>query len=409
MMASSGSDNGNFDDKARQYWAAWGDAMRHGQAGAAAQQPPPASGSDAPQDWRKAVYWWSQLLPTQAAPQAQEAIDRFRTQAGDWFGTMQQVAAQFAGRDTSANEVAEAWRQAVQGQGEQLMQWTLGSLRGGSPGGFDPWLQDAAQALQKWREENAPWLDMPAFGLNRNHQSRLQKLARAQQEFQAQSEAYGEQLKAAIEQAFARFASKLSEHESSGSQLTSARALFDLWIEAAEESYADVALSEQFRKVYGGFANAHMRLRAALQEEVEQLSERFGMPTRSEMDAAHRRIAELERLVRRMLRNAASPASKPAAAPQPETVTSAAGKRASSASASAAAARPAEAARAVKPGASKKASVDRTATKKAAPKQAPAVSKSTKTTSVKKRGGAKSPPKPADRKPAAGKKRGAQA
>lgn len=408
-MASSGSDNGNFDDKARQYWAAWGDAMRHGQAGAAAQQPPPASGSDAPQDWRKAVDWWSQLLPTQAAPQAQEAIDRFRTQAGDWFGTMQQVAAQFAGRDTSANEVAEAWRQAVQGQGEQLMQWTLGSLRGGSPGGFDPWLQDAAQALQKWREENAPWLDMPAFGLNRNHQSRLQKLARAQQEFQAQSEAYGEQLKAAIEQAFARFASKLSEHESSGRQLTSARALFDLWIEAAEESYADVALSEQFRKVYGGFANAHMRLRAALQEEVEQLSERFGMPTRSEMDAAHRRIAELERLVRRMLRNAASPASKPAAAPQPETVTSAAGKRASSASASAAAARPAEAARAVKPGASKKASVDRTATKKAAPKQAPAVSKSTKTTSVKKRGGAKSPPKPADRKPAAGKKRGAQA
>lgn len=96
-MASSGSDNGNFDDKARQYWAAWGDAMRHGQAGAAAQQPPPASAGDAPQDWRKAVDWWSQLLPTQAAPQAQEAINRFRTQAGDWLGTMQQVAAQFAG------------------------------------------------------------------------------------------------------------------------------------------------------------------------------------------------------------------------------------------------------------------------------------------------------------------------
>ncbi|ASK96723.1 class III poly(R)-hydroxyalkanoic acid synthase subunit PhaE [Xanthomonas campestris pv. merremiae] len=408
MMASSGSDNGNFDDKARQYWAAWGDAMRHGQAGAAAQQPPPTSGSDAPQDWRKAVDWWSQLLPTQAAPQAQEAIDRFRTQAGDWFGTMQQVAAQFAGRDTSANEVADAWRQAVQGQGEQLMQWTLGSLRGGSPGGFDLWLQDAAQALQKWREENAPWLDMPAFGLNRNHQSRLQKLARAQQEFQAQSEAYGEQLKAAIEQAFARFASKLSEHESSGSQLTSARALFDLWIEAAEESYADVALSEQFGKVYGGFANAHMRLRAALQEEVEQLSERFGMPTRSEMDAAHRRIAELERLVRRMLRNAASPASKPAASAQRAPETPAAGKRASSAGASAVA-RPAGAARAVKQGASKKAPVDKTATKKAAPKKTPAVAKSTKTTSPKRHGGATSSPEPAARKRAAAKKRGAQA
>ena len=104
--------------------------------------------------------------------------------------------------------------------------------------------------------------------------------------------------------------------------------MFDLWIEAAEESYADVALSDQFREVYGGFANAHMRLRAALQQEVEQVSERFGMPTRSEMDAAHRRIAELERAVRRMLRGAqakpaAASAPKPDAGPAPVAAASA--------------------------------------------------------------------------------------
>ncbi|PPU41286.1 class III poly(R)-hydroxyalkanoic acid synthase subunit PhaE [Xanthomonas arboricola] len=378
MMATSGSDNGNFEDKARQYWSAWGDAMRHGQAGAAAQPgavPATGPGSDAPQDWRKAMDWWSQLLPTQAAPQAQEAIDRFRHQAGDWFGTMQQVAAQFAGRDTSANEVSEAWRRAVQGQGEQLMQWTLGSLRGGSPGGFDPWLQDAAQALAKWREENAPWLDMPAFGLNRNHQARLQTLARAQQEYQAQSQAYGEQLKSAIEQAFGRFASKLGEHESSGSQLTSARALFDLWIEAAEESYADVALSDQFREVYGGFANAHMRLRAALQEEVEQLSERFGMPTRSEMDAAHRRIAELERAVRRMLRTAASPAGKPAAAAA-DPVAPATARRAPAAKPDAAP-KPAAATRSVKKPPAKTSPAKNTKASKSASRPSPGTSAGT--------------------------------
>lgn len=403
-MASSGSNNGNFDDKARQYWAAWGDAMRHGQAGAAAQQPPPAPGGDAPQDWRKAMDWWSQLLPSQAAPQAQEAINRFRTQAGDWFGTMQQVAAQFVGRDTSANEVADAWRQAMQGQGEQLMQWTLGSLHGGSPGGFDPWLQEAAQTLQKWREENAQWLHMPAFGLNRNHQARLQKLARAQQEFQAQSQAYGEQLKAAIEQAFGRFTSKLSEHESSGSQLTSARALFDLWIEAAEESYADVALSDQFREVYGGFANAHMRLRAALQEEIEQLSERFGMPTRSEMDAAHRRIAELERAVRRMLRTASSPAGKPAPVSKPDPVRPAVGKRRSTVNASRAA-RPADAARA----AAQRASTQKTTTTKTATPRTSAVKMPAKAGSANKNTGAKPAANSAAVKGVARKKHGAQA
>lgn len=393
-MASSGSDNGN-EDKARQYWNAWGDAMRHGQSGSAA--PPGAvpgmgPGTDAPQDWRKAMDWWSQLLPTQAAPQAQEAIDRFRNQAGDWFGTMQQVAAQFAGRDTSANEVSDAWRNAVQGQGEQLMQWTLGSLRGGSPGGFDPWLQQAAQSLEKWQQENAPWLQMPAFGLNRNHQARLQTLARAQQDYQAQSQAYGEQLKSAIEQAFGRFTSKLGEHESSGSQLTSARALFDLWIEAAEESYADIALSDRFREVYGGFANAHMRLRAALQEEVEQLSERFGMPTRSEMDAAHRRIAELERAVRRIVRSAASPASKPAATSAADPATRATAKRASSSKA-----------RAVAEAATATGAVKKTSAKKSPVKKSPA-KKATASKTVPKPVVGKPAGKPSTRKP-----RGAQA
>ncbi|WP_426787992.1 class III poly(R)-hydroxyalkanoic acid synthase subunit PhaE [Xanthomonas campestris] len=375
-MTTSGSDNGNFEDKARQYWSAWGDAMRHGQSASAAQ-PPPGPAGETPQDWRKAVDWWSQVLPTQAAPQAQEAINRFRTQAGDWYGTMQQVAAQFAGRDTSASAVSDAWRHAVQGQGEQLMQWTLGSLRGGSKGGFDPWLQEAAQALQRWREDNAAWLEMPAFGLNRNHQSRWQTLARAQQDYQAQSQAYAEQLKAAIDQAFARFERKLSEHETSGSQLTSARALFDLWIEAAEESYADVALSDQFREVYGGFANAHMRLRAALQQEVEQVSERFGMPTRSEMDAAHRRIAELERAVRRMLRGAQA---KPAAASAPKPDAGPAPVAAASAPSRAAAKPRTEAETAPAKRATRKTAAAPETSRPKAPNTPPAAKKATKTT-----------------------------
>ncbi len=308
-MTTGAAGGGDFEALARQYWSAWGDALRQG-------GPAGAPGPDVARDgWQQAVQWWTQLLPTDATPQAQDTVERFRRQAGDWFGTMQQVAARFAGRDTSAAEVADAWRQAVSGQGEQLMQWTLGALRGGGHDAFDPWVQEAAQALEKWRQDNASWLELPAFGLGRNHQARWQTLARVQQDYQAQSQAYADQLRTAIERAFGLFEAKLAEHETSGSQLTSARALFDLWIEAAEEAYAAIALSEEFRQVYGGFANAHMRLRAALQQEVEQLSERFGMPTRSEMDAAHRRIAELERTLRRLAAAVAAQAAAAGAAP----------------------------------------------------------------------------------------------
>ncbi|KAG1078533.1 hypothetical protein G6F40_016672 [Rhizopus arrhizus] len=45
------------------------------------------------------------------------------------------------------------------------------------------------------------------------------------------------------------FEQRLAQHEQPGSQLTSARAMFDLWIEVAEEAYAKVAISEPFQQV----------------------------------------------------------------------------------------------------------------------------------------------------------------
>ena len=65
-------------------------------------------------------------------------------------------------------------------------------------------------------------------------------------------------------------------------------------------------MSPEFREVYGALVNAQMRLRQGVQREVEQACAQLGMPTRSEVDAAHRKIAELERALRRM-RDAADP------------------------------------------------------------------------------------------------------
>ncbi|KLD78389.1 class III poly(R)-hydroxyalkanoic acid synthase subunit PhaE [Xanthomonas hyacinthi] len=309
MKASSGNDAGDFEALARQYWSAWSEALRQGGA-APAQQPAEGAGSGG---WREAIDSWAQWLPRGTAAQAEEAVSRLQQQAGDWFGAMQQVAAQFAGRDASSADVAAAWKQQVQGQREQMLQWLLGTARGVGQAGVDPWLQQAAQWLQGWQRDSGPWLQMPGFGPGRNHHARWRALAKAQQEYQAQLQAYLGQLQGAIDRAFGVFEAKLREHEDPGSQLTNARAMFDLWIDAAEEAYAASALSQEFREVYAGFANAQMRLRALLQRETEQLCEQLGLPTRSELDAAHRHIADLERRLRRLERGAA-PAQPHAAA-----------------------------------------------------------------------------------------------
>ena len=95
------------------------------------------------------------------------------------------------------------------------------------------------------------------------------------------------------------------------------RALFDLWVDAAEEAYADTALSTEYRKAYGELVNAQMQLRATTQAIAEQTANILGMPSRTELDSAHRKIAELERQLRRLQRKAddAAPAAASAAKP----------------------------------------------------------------------------------------------
>jgi len=350
-MTSSAHDAGSsdFEALARQYFGAWGDALRHATT-------PGAPAGDGPASWQRLFDGWGQLLPDAGQGAPEDALRRFREQAGSWYGTMQEVASRFAGRDASSADVAQAWREAVKGQGDGMLQWMLQGARGSTQAGAS--VPEFAAWLQQWQLQAGPWLQSPAFGPGREHQARWQSLLRAQEEYQQHSRAYVEQIKQALEEAFDLFEQRLAQHEQPGSQLTSARAMFDLWIEVAEEAYAKVAMSEPFQQVYAALGNAQMRLRAGLQREVEQMSERIGLPTRTEMDAAHRRIAELERSLRRLQAQVAvlagTDAVDPVAQPAPARVKPVARKPVKKAA-------PA-----------KKAPTTRPAAKKAAEKKAPA-------------------------------------
>lgn len=321
MVKSGFGDTGDFEAMARQYWSAWGDAMRQGGIGAAAT-PRPA------QQWQQAVDWWSQLLPD-GRSQANDAVGRFNQQASQWFGQMQQVAAQFAGQDGSAKEVSQAWRRAMGANGDGNPFTDLfKAMRGPGAHGMDEWLDQVKPYLEGFQQQSRRWQQLPAFGQYREHQERWQALQLAQQEYQQQSEAFSALMLKCAQRAFEVFEDKLIAHEEPGRQITSARALFDLWIDSAEQAYAVIALSAEFRKVQGALTNAQMRLRAAIQLEVEHMTGLFGMPTRTEIDSAHRKVAELERALRRAAAAGARPMaeSRASRAPRPAGSTASAAK-----------------------------------------------------------------------------------
>ena len=297
---------------AQQYWSALTEAMRSAGGGARQQDP-----------WQAAMQSWSQLAGGgQSRNDAGDAIERFSAQARQWFGTMQQVAEQFAGKSASPEDIAGAWKQAMGGGGNPFASLFSG-MTGRGQSGFEDWYAQIApmlhggmfkglsggNMLDGLRQESMSWLRTPAFGQNREQQERLQALVEAQLELQQKNDAYNALMLEAGRDAFQRFERKLAERSEPGRQLQSARALFDLWIDAAEEAYAEIALSAGFRKVYGELVNAQMRVRAGIQTEVERMCGLFGMPGRSEVDSAHRKIAELERQLRR-LRDAISAQAK---------------------------------------------------------------------------------------------------
>jgi len=141
-------------------------------------------------------------------------------------------------------------------------------------------------------------LDMPAFGPDREKQENQQKSAIAWIDYQQHMARYNALMIKASQRGFELFEGKLLEREQPGRQIDSMRALYDLWVDAAEEGYAQIALSSEFREVYGAMVNAQMRVRSQVQKEVERVAGEFGMPTRSEINSIGERLQALRREVR---------------------------------------------------------------------------------------------------------------
>lgn len=282
----------DFDRLARQYWGAWGEMMRNGA--------PQAQPQSALPGWNEALNWWSQLAKGGGNAQVEDTLDRFNSQARGWFGEIQKLAAQFAGSNASAGDIAGAWKQALGGGGANPFADVFGSMRGPGQQDFSRWAEQVGPFLEQLQRGGQSLLGLPAFGFAREHQERVQQLAQSYVDYQKQSQAYNSLMAEAGQDAFSLFEDKLAERSEPGRQITSARALFDLWIDAAEEAYAQIALSPRFRDAYAALVNSQMRLRAGVQKEVEQASGNLGIPTRTEIDAAHRKIVQLERELRRL-------------------------------------------------------------------------------------------------------------
>lgn len=136
---------------------------------------------------------------------------------------------------------------------------------------------------------------LPAFGLTREMQLDQQALAAAINEYMQISARYQALLQQVNTKGIARLQEMLGQRMEPGKQPDSMKALYDLWVDAMEEAYAQMALSDEYRDVFGAMVNAQMQVRKLQQQQTEQMCRELGIPTRSEVHSLGQRVQQLRR------------------------------------------------------------------------------------------------------------------
>jgi len=167
------------------------------------------------------------------------------------------------------------------------------------PGGIEMPGVGAAQ------EQFCRALSMPGLGYTREQQERMQELARHLLSYHDALRAY--------KLAFAKTAlasldsvqKRLQSMHEEGKKIESLRALYDMWVDASEDAYADFAMSDEYQVVYGDLVNALMQVRQDINQLAEQQYHLMNIPTRSEIDTMQHRQQENRRESRHLRREIA--------------------------------------------------------------------------------------------------------
>ena len=138
-------------------------------------------------------------------------------------------------------------------------------------------------------------MDFPSFGLNRESQERKIEMFKGIKAHFEANKVYNALTLKSMQNGIERMQSKLAERSEPGRELDSMKAVYDLWIDSLEESFAETALSPEFQDAYADLVNTKMRVQASIQKQVALTTGELGMPTRGELDSVHKKLAEMRR------------------------------------------------------------------------------------------------------------------
>jgi len=217
------------------------------------------------------------------------------------------------GVETPSPDIAGRLYASLSGYGDWLRSFTTGEPQGSpfasgmppfgqagpaaAPFGYGPppGAQPGSEGFDDWVKAARETLSMPAFGLTREQQEEQQALLLAWIDYAGHYARYQALLQGVQDRANETLHAKGMPPDAD-----SLRAVYDHWVNLAEENYAEAALSAEFRDVYASLVNAQMHLKVLQQGQVERMATQAGMPTRREVNSLGERLQAVRRELRHM-------------------------------------------------------------------------------------------------------------
>ena len=316
-MADSDSTGDQWLEAQRRYWDAWMDMARRGLEATTPAQKASAN------PWADAMeQWWKSVAPTTPKP-AHDLLGQMVNLGKSYFSMAEGLGKMDAASDPSqivenwTRMMSEAFSNASQGMnpfagvagkaGRQGMAfWDLPfdtvsrTMSAGMPFPGDFMKAFDIERPTDVREQMDRMLSAPALGYGRESQEQHQKFVRLMLEYEQAMSEYQSGFGHLGTRSMEAFRKRLEDRAQEGGPVNSIREVFNIWVDACEEVYAEYAMSDEYARRYGHMVNKLMAVKHQGAQLVDEWLESMNMPTRADLGTVQRRLhdtrAEYQRL-----------------------------------------------------------------------------------------------------------------
>jgi class III poly(R)-hydroxyalkanoic acid synthase PhaE subunit len=268
----------------------------------------PWAGDWAKTPWESALdQWWQALSP--AAPSGgREFMDKMIDQGKMFFRMAEEFNGNLGRPGMGGNlEKAFADMQQAFGGGMQGGDDALHKMMAFWEMPFDNWQRMVSSlsltpgdALRNMPHDQVKdslnrFLSAPGLGYSREEQGQYQALIRANMDYQKAMQEYLQFFSNLGIESVERMRRKLEALREKDQVIDSARGLYDTWVSACEEVYAEQVMTPEYAAIHGHLVNALMTLKHRLSVQVDETLGALNMPTRSELRTLQDRLQETRR------------------------------------------------------------------------------------------------------------------